>query len=186
MKFIDVNVFSCFCPYGGSNVPLNVYRFPFPINLNFLKYVWGFSFQTQLSEFIDLNLLNIFLGTVPGPVIFGAVTDTACLVWQTECGEHSSCWIYDNFAVSRNYFLIAISAKIVSIFFFSVAFCTYKPPKGGDENEFGVVLHPRESERRNMSFVNGSFRESEFEATVTREPPRTKKTEVGANKTTDL
>ena len=124
---------------------------------------------------------------MPGPVIFGAVTDTACLVWQTECGENSSCWIYDNFAVSRNYFLIAISAKIVSILFFSVAFFTYKPPKTEDENEFGVTLHPRESERRNMSFVNGSFRESEFEANVTsKNPDQTRHTESASNKTTDL
>ena len=113
------------------------------------------------------------------------MTDTACLVWQTECGENSSCWIYDNFAVSRNYFLIAVSAKVVSIILFSLAYYTYKPPKVDAENEFGVTLHPRESERRNMSFVNGSFRESEFEATVAREP-RDRNVDTLTNKTTDL
>ena len=123
---------------------------------------------------------------MPGPVIFGAVTDTACLVWQTECGEHSSCWIYDNFAVSRNYFLIAISVKVVSIILFSVAFFTYKPPQNEEENEFGVTLHQRESERKNMSFVNGSFRDSEFEANVATDRVGAKHSDGATNKTTNL
>lgn len=101
------------------------------------------------------------LGTVPGPVIFGAVTDTACLVWQEECGEQASCWIYDNSVVSRNYFLIAMAAKGCSIIFFSLAYCLYKPPK---EDKFEIQT--RESAKRQMAFVNGSFKESEFENNV--------------------
>lgn len=99
------------------------------------------------------------LGTVPGPVIFGAVTDTACLVWQEECGKPTSCWIYDHSAVSRNYFLVAISVKFLSMIFFLIAFCLYKPPDETEHKQFDK----RESFKRQMSFVNGSFRASEYE-----------------------
>ena len=92
------------------------------------------------------------LGTVPGPVIFGAVTDTACLVWQTECGENSSCWIYDNFAISRNYFLIAMSVKCLSIVFFSIAFCTYKPPIGAEEKYSNKAYTNKDNGQMNFGF----------------------------------
>lgn len=107
-------------------------------------------------------------GTVPGPVIFGAVTDTACLIWQDECGEPSSCWIYDTTAVSRNYFLISIAVKLLSITSFSLAYWLYKPPPPTD-----LELEKRDSAKRQMSFVNGSFRASEFEGNVLEQPEMT-------------
>lgn len=103
---------------------------------------------------------------MPGPVIFGAVTDTACRVWQTECGENTSCWIYDSSVLSRNYFLIAACVKVLSIVFFSLAFWLYKPPSESEEK-----FSPRESARKQMSFVNGSFRESEYEHNVLDKAP---------------
>ncbi|XP_045180504.2 solute carrier organic anion transporter family member 4C1-like [Mercenaria mercenaria] len=119
------------------------------------------------------------LGTVPGPIIFGAVTDTACLVWQDECGEPSSCWIYDNGVVSRNYFLIAMAAKGLSIIFFSLAYCLYKPPE-----EAKVKFDTRETPKRQMAFINGSFRESEFEQNV-QDTDVAQNTNID-NQTTDL
>ena len=95
-------------------------------------------------------------------MIFGSVTDIACLIWQDECGEPSSCWIYDNAAVSRNYFLIAMSAKIISVTLFSLAYCMYTPPPHADHQP----IETRESSKRQMAFVNGSFRASEFEDKV--------------------
>ena len=74
----------------------------------------------------------------------------------------------------------------MSIILFSVAFFTYKPPQNEDENEFGVTLHQRESERRNMSFVNGSFRDSEFGANVSKDPVSAKSSEGATNRTTNL
>ena len=118
-------------------------------------------------------------------MIFGAVTDTACLVWQTECGENSSCWIYDNFAVSRNYFLIAMSVKCLSTILFSVAFCTYKPPIGEEESNFGSTLHQNGSGLNNMTFVDGSVKQLEYD-TVNKETIPRSNTDVTTNETTQL
>nr|CAD7446174.1 unnamed protein product [Timema bartmani] len=34
-------------------------------------------------------------GNVPCPIVYGAVVDSACLVWETTCGERGACWLYD-------------------------------------------------------------------------------------------
>jgi len=111
-----------------------------------------------------------FPGTVPGPVIFGALTDTACLVWQEECGEPSSCWIYDNGVVSRNYFLIAIATKAVSMLFFSLAFILYKPPPEALEEEKRESTRRRSSSKK-MAFLNDSIKSGEFEHQILENEP---------------
>ncbi|KAJ8322339.1 hypothetical protein KUTeg_000810 [Tegillarca granosa] len=68
------------------------------------------------------------VGTIPGPVLFGAVIDGSCLVWQEKCGENSSCWIYNNGLLSQNFFVILVSVKICTSLFFIIAFKIYKKP----------------------------------------------------------
>lgn len=69
------------------------------------------------------------LGTFPGAVIMGVATDAGCLLWQTECGENTSCWLYDIHTVSRNYFIFGMITKIFSLFFFFCAHRLYEPPQ---------------------------------------------------------
>lgn len=35
-------------------------------------------------------------GNVPCPIVYGAVVDSACLVWEMACGEQGACWLYDS------------------------------------------------------------------------------------------
>ena len=35
------------------------------------------------------------LACIPYPLIFGAVVDSTCLVWEEKCGKTGNCWIYD-------------------------------------------------------------------------------------------
>lgn len=35
-------------------------------------------------------------GNVPCPIVYGAVVDSACLVWKTTCGEKGACGLYDS------------------------------------------------------------------------------------------
>ncbi|CAG2112402.1 unnamed protein product, partial [Medioppia subpectinata] len=32
---------------------------------------------------------------IPYPMIFGAIADSACLVWESTCGKTGNCWLYD-------------------------------------------------------------------------------------------
>lgn len=35
-------------------------------------------------------------GNVPCPIVYGAVVDSACLVWKMTCGEKGACGLYDS------------------------------------------------------------------------------------------
>lgn len=32
---------------------------------------------------------------IPGPIIFGRIIDSTCLVWSYKCGERGNCQLYD-------------------------------------------------------------------------------------------
>lgn len=32
---------------------------------------------------------------IPYPLLFGAITDSACIVWEKTCGKTGNCWVYD-------------------------------------------------------------------------------------------
>ena len=53
------------------------------------------------------------LGTIPGPIIFGAIIDSTCVLWDiNECGIKGACWIYDN--IKMAHMLVAISEHLVN------------------------------------------------------------------------
>lgn len=41
------------------------------------------------------EVLLCALAFAPGPVVYGALLDSACLVWGESCGERGNCWLYD-------------------------------------------------------------------------------------------
>ena len=41
-----------------------------------------------------VSFLSLF-ALIPGPLIFGAIFDSACTVWGTKCGEKLNCFAYD-------------------------------------------------------------------------------------------
>lgn len=71
----------------------------------------------------------IYLGTVPGPILFGVIIDSTCVTWREKCGHHASCWIYDNDQLSRNFFFLVVCFKLGSITLFTLAHQLYKAPK---------------------------------------------------------
>ena len=89
-------------------------------------------------------------GTVPGPVIFGAIIDKTCLVWEEdECDDTRTCWIYDNGDLALYSFLMLAALRILSIIFLIGTLMTYKPSLDaveGDEDKLA----------ENTSTKNGS------------------------------
>ncbi|XP_071143715.1 solute carrier organic anion transporter family member 4C1-like isoform X2 [Mytilus edulis] len=84
------------------------------------------------------------LGTVPGPIFFGAIIDSTCLVWQeNDCGDKKSCYIYDNASLSSYFFIILVSVKIFTASMFILAYKIYKPPS--DKCITTVIKKPEES-----------------------------------------
>ncbi|XP_074388287.1 solute carrier organic anion transporter family member 4C1-like [Zonotrichia albicollis] len=84
--------------------------------------------QRSFALGVKLLFLRI-LGSIPGPVLFGAAIDNSCTLWDIdECETKGACWVYDNERMA--YLLMGISAacKIVTIIFVVMAVYFYKPP----------------------------------------------------------
>ena len=43
---------------------------------------------------IAMTVFGTF-GSIPYPLIFGAIADSACLIWEESCGGKGNCWLYD-------------------------------------------------------------------------------------------
>ncbi|XP_033727827.1 solute carrier organic anion transporter family member 4C1-like isoform X2 [Pecten maximus] len=100
------------------------------------------------------------MGTVPGPIMFGSVIDSSCLVWQEKCGENTSCWIYDNSQLSRNFFIILFSVKVTTSVIFIIAYKLYKPPI--DKSVSYVVTNGTKLSESSKQDDNSSNSESEI------------------------
>ena len=66
-------------------------------------------------------------------MLFGAVFDHACLLWDKECGEgEGSCLYYDNDQIRLHAFLLVGGFRIVALAFLVMAYTLYKPPRKSD------------------------------------------------------
>lgn len=68
---------------------------------------------------VALGTLTAFLscfGLIPGPIIMGAIIDSACLLWDMSCGERGNCWLYDSDSFRLAMHLVPIVFTFISVF----------------------------------------------------------------------
>lgn len=46
------------------------------------------------SQGLALTVISLF-ALIPGPVIFGRIIDSTCVVWGQKCGQRGDCQLYD-------------------------------------------------------------------------------------------
>ncbi|KAL3892413.1 hypothetical protein ACJMK2_004623 [Sinanodonta woodiana] len=91
-------------------------------------------------------------GSVPGPILFGAITDANCTLWSEKCGEKTSCWLYTNNTLGQNYFFLIIGVKSFSFVFFLLAHLLYVAPKSDVEH----VFSDNGKQEVNIHIINGN------------------------------
>ncbi|XP_063102832.1 solute carrier organic anion transporter family member 4C1-like [Cavia porcellus] len=92
--------------------------------------------QRSLALGTQFMLLRL-LGTIPGPIIFGATIDSTCTLWDiNECGIKGACWVYGNIKMAHMLVAISVTCKIITIFFNGLAVFLYKSPPPGTEVSF--------------------------------------------------
>ncbi|XP_014214478.1 solute carrier organic anion transporter family member 4C1-like [Copidosoma floridanum] len=47
----------------------------------------------SLAQGIGLMVISLF-GLIPGPILFGAIIDSTCLIWDMSCKKNGNCWFY--------------------------------------------------------------------------------------------
>ncbi|XP_063970478.1 solute carrier organic anion transporter family member 4A1-like isoform X1 [Lytechinus pictus] len=94
------------------------------------------------------------LGTVPGPIILGALIDRVCLVWESNCDGSRSCWLYDNQEFSKIFFIVTVICRCLSLIFMILSLMTYVP-QGNEiqEEEEGIEEHEEGIEENSQAFL---------------------------------
>lgn len=65
-------------------------------------------------------------GSIPGPIVFGALFDSACIYWQYECSRRGNCWVYDNAHLSQRAVILTVLG-IAANFVFSFLSWVFYP-----------------------------------------------------------
>jgi len=47
----------------------------------------------SFAQGIALMIVSLF-ALIPGPIIYGAIIDSTCLIWEESCGTRGNCWFY--------------------------------------------------------------------------------------------
>ena len=79
---------------------------------------------------------------MPGPIVFGIVFDTACLVWQEKCDGRGSCWIYDTEFLAAGIFWACVVVKLISSLGFLLALILYRPPPAQTDDVITTDVKP--------------------------------------------
>ncbi|KAJ9590577.1 hypothetical protein L9F63_016346 [Diploptera punctata] len=80
--------------------------------------------QEDKSVSIAFEALLAALAFMPGPLVYGILLDSACIVWGSTCGETGNCWLYDgqrlgfvmNFTASA--FLLLATLLDIGVWFY--------------------------------------------------------------------
>uniref|UniRef100_A0A914CLE7 Solute carrier organic anion transporter family member n=1 Tax=Acrobeloides nanus TaxID=290746 RepID=A0A914CLE7_9BILA len=62
------------------------------------------------------GFLVSLLGTLPSPVIWGFIIDSACLVWEQTCSSRGACAIYDPIKLRLRMHLLYVAIRMISMF----------------------------------------------------------------------
>ena len=61
-----------------------------------------------------------FLGKTPGPGLLGFIIDSACTIWQVDCGETGFCWTYNKHDLGLRIMIWWLILKAMGVIFFSL------------------------------------------------------------------
>ena len=79
------------------------------LSVQYIKIFYGKICSNSIIPNLNTNaILSRLIGSIPGPVFFGAIIDQTCLL----LGD--SCLFYDNYSMSLYMMLIVVLVKLVN------------------------------------------------------------------------
>lgn len=94
------------------------------------------------------------LASVPSPIFFGYILDSACLVFGKTCSRRGNCWLYDNEKLRYNFNFIAASAIFIGAMFDLGVWYYSKDLKIFDEEENDAEKTTNERKKDDLNNVN--------------------------------
>ena len=79
-------------------------------------------------------------GSIPGPIVFGAIFDSACIFWQYDCSRQGSCWVYDNSSLSERAVLLAVMGVTLNFIFSFLSWIVYPKQTQSEKEATDIAL----------------------------------------------
>lgn len=112
----------------------------------------------HLLKFKATNCIYPSTGAIPGPVLYGSLFDSACVLWQESDGESGSqsgsCFYYNVQQLGIYVLVVTTCLKAVSCVFLLLAWLSYKAPRPPIDSQ--VITIPKQStslNRPNSVFI---------------------------------
>ena len=77
-------------------------------------------------------------GSIPGPIVFGAVFDSACLYWQYDCNQRGNCWVYNNKQLGERALILALLGIGTNLVFSFLSWYSYPKKSVMEDNAVTV------------------------------------------------
>ncbi|XP_023314280.1 solute carrier organic anion transporter family member 4C1-like isoform X2 [Trichogramma pretiosum] len=144
----------CFSPYLLFSVVtmlMNIFGCSGRIGNVLINYRCVEMRDKSLALGFSLLVVSLF-ALIPGPIVFGAIMDSTCMVWDISCKSRGNCWVYhrDDF---RFYVNVAAAALCLVGVFFDMRVCFLS--KGidlyGDEEEEEEGAEPNDQPSSRLS-----------------------------------
>ncbi len=79
-------------------------------------------------------------GSIPGPIVFGVIFDSACIFWQYDCSRQGSCWVYDNSSLSERAVLLAVMGVTLNFIFSFLSWIVYPKQTQSEKEAKDIAL----------------------------------------------
>lgn len=79
-------------------------------------------------------------GSIPGPILFGAIFDSACVYWQFECSRRGNCWVYNNVHLSQRALILALLGIAANFIFSFLSWLFYPKQTAAEKAETRKIL----------------------------------------------
>lgn len=106
----------------------------------FLPYRCVADEQRTLALGVQSVVFRAF-GSIPGPIVFGVIFDSACIFWQYNCGRQGNCWVYDNTALSERAVLLAIMGVTLNFIFSFLSWIFYPKQTQAEKEARQIALN---------------------------------------------
>ncbi|XP_015111744.1 solute carrier organic anion transporter family member 4C1 [Diachasma alloeum] len=86
----------------------------------------------SVAQGVTLMFVSLF-ALIPGPILYGAIIDQTCLIWEDSCGSNGNCWHYD-----KDKFRWSLNATAMCFTFLGVLFDVFVCHLGKDLDLYGT------------------------------------------------
>lgn len=89
----------------------------------------------SFTQGLILMMISLF-ALIPGPIIYGRIIDSTCLVWTEECGTRGNCQLYDQ-RLFRYYINFTALGKMVGQAFERLSLYIYYNDSVTNDRSYG-------------------------------------------------